>query len=110
MPLGRLLPRLLPLLLLPLAGCDSPDPRSAFAGLPPTRIDMGGSTFSVRVAGTQAQAVRTDFDLRAGIRGREILPRAGLAMERVSGCRVAPGSLKGDSAVAEARLDCRATE
>jgi hypothetical protein len=98
--------RPLTLLLLPLAACDSPDPRSDFAGLPPTRIDVGGSTFSVRVAGSKAQAVRTNFDLRAGIRGREILPRAGFAMERVSGCTVRPGSLKGDSAVAEARLDC----
>jgi hypothetical protein len=104
MPPARLAPLLL--LLLPLAACDSPDPRSDFAGLPPTRIALDGATFSVRVAGTQAQAVRTNFDLRAGIRGREILPRAGLAMERASGCRVRPGSLKGDAAVAEARLDC----
>jgi hypothetical protein len=91
-------------LLLP--GCDSPSPLSSFAGVPPTRVEVAGATFSVRVAGREAQAVRTNFDMRAGIRGREIIPRAGIAMERASGCRVVPGSLQGDSALVEARLDC----
>ncbi|RDC72863.1 hypothetical protein DLJ49_09615 [Rhodovulum sp. 12E13] len=91
-------------LLLP--GCDSPSPLSSFAGVPATRVEVAGSTFSVRVAGREAQAVRTNFDLRAGSRGREIVPRAGIAMERASGCRVVPGSLRGDSSVIEARLAC----
>ncbi|MEE4117422.1 MAG: hypothetical protein V2I65_00215 [Paracoccaceae bacterium] len=91
---------------LALSGCDTPSPLSPFAGVPPTRVEVAGSTFSVRVAGREAQAVRTDFDARAGSRGREIIPRAGIAMERASGCRVVPGTLKGDSAVIEARLAC----
>lgn len=96
---------LLPLLLLALAACDSPSPLSPFAGVPPTRLQVDGSTFSVRVAGDRAQAVRTDFDLTVG-RGRHILPRAGIAMERASGCRVIDGSLRGDAALIEARLTC----
>jgi hypothetical protein len=91
---------------LALSGCDSPSPLSVFSGVPPTRVEVAGSVFSVRVAGREAQAVRTNFDLRAGSRGREIVPRAGIAMERASGCRVVPGSLRGDSAVIEARLAC----
>ena len=93
-------------LVASIAGCDSPAPFSDFAGAPPTRVEVGGSTFSVRVAGSRAQAVRTNFDMRAGIRGGDIVPRAGLAMEQVSGCRVVPGTLMGDSALIEAQLDC----
>ena len=89
-----------------LAGCDSPNPFSPYAGVPPQRVEVGGSVFSVRVAGTQAQAVRTNFDLRAGARGRAIVPRAGVAMERASGCTVVPGTLQGDSALIEAELRC----
>lgn len=90
---------------LALAACDSPNPLSVYAGVPPTRVEVEGSVFSVRVAGSQAQAVRTDFDLRAGLGGR-IVPRAGIAIERASGCRVVDGSLKGDAALIEARLIC----
>jgi hypothetical protein len=95
--------RALPFLLC-LAACDTPDPLSAFANTTPTRITVDGSTFSVRVAGTQATATRLDFDMRA--RTATILPRAGVAMERVSGCTIREGSLKGDAAMATARLGC----
>jgi len=88
-----------------LVACDSPDPRSDFARVPPSRVEIAGSTFAVRVAGNRARSVRTDFDPQAGF-GAAILPRAGLAMERVSGCRVVAGTLAGDASVAEARLRC----
>lgn len=88
-----------------LFGCDSPNPIGPYAGVPPTRVEVDGSVFSVRVAGTQAQAVRTNFDLTAG-RGGQIIPRAGIAMEQASGCRVVDGSLRGDAAMIEARLSC----
>jgi hypothetical protein len=93
-------------LALAVAGCASPAPFSDFAGAPPQQVRAGGSEFSVRVAGGRARAVRTDFDPQAGIRGRRIVPRAGLAMERASGCRVVPGTLTGDAAVIEAELAC----
>ena len=91
--------------LVVLAGCDSPDPLSEFAGVTPRIVDIDGSRFSVRVAGEAATAVRTNFDMRAARRSF-MLPRAGLAIEQASGCRVRPGSLTGDGAMAQARLDC----
>ena len=94
-------------LLLPLAlmGCDSvPSPIGPVAGAPPRIVELDGSTFSVRHTDSEAVAVRTNFDLRAK-RG-VILPRAGIAIEQVSGCRVRPGSLAGDVARIEARIDC----
>jgi len=98
--------RALPLLpAIATAGCDTPHPLSDFAGIPPSRVTVQGSVFSVRVAGEAAQAVRTNFDARAWL-GREIVPRAGIAMETASGCDVVPGTLRGDAAVIEARLDC----
>ena len=100
----RALPLALPLVLLGLSGCDVPSPVSDFAGTAATRITVGGSTFSVRVAGSQATATRLNFDARA--RAATILPRAGIAMERVSGCTVRTGSLKGDAAMATATLRC----
>ena len=106
MPPIRMFRSVLVLLVLAPAGCDSPSPLSPFAGVPARQVEIGGSTFSVRVAGERARAVRTDFDLRAGSRGRAIVPRAGIAMEQVSGCRIVPGSLRGDAAVSEASLAC----
>jgi hypothetical protein len=91
--------------LVAVASCDTPHPLSDYAGVEPERIAVHGSEFSVRVAGDAAQAVRTDFDMRAW-RGRDIVPRAGIAMEQVSGCRVLPGTLRGDASVIDARLDC----
>ncbi len=105
-PIRMFRPALVLLVLSLLAGCDSPSPVSPFAGVAARQVEVGGSTFSVRVAGSRARAVRTDFDLRAGSRGGAIVPRAGIAMEQVSGCLVLPGSLRGDAAVSEARLAC----
>jgi hypothetical protein len=95
---------MLAVLPLALAACDVPGPASPFAGVPAERIVIAGSTFSVRIAGEEAQAVRLDPDFRAS--ARRILPRAGVAMERVSGCEVVSGSLRGDAAMAMARLTC----
>lgn len=86
--------------------------------MPPTRVEVEGSVFSVRVAGARAQAVRTNFDLRAGgrsfatkatvgpARAPRIVERAAVAMEIASGCSVVVGSVVGDAALTEARLAC----
>ena len=93
-------------LLVFAAACDSPGPLSEFAGVPPTRVDVAGSVYSVRVAGSRAQAVRRNVELGALTAPAEYMARSGLAMERASGCRVVSGSLTGDAAMAEARLAC----
>jgi hypothetical protein len=94
------------ILLVPLAACDSPSPLSPFAGLPAQRVAIEGSEFSVRATTSEAQAVRRDFDLNAAFDRTAIATRAGLAMERASGCRVVPGTLAGDAVIIEAELDC----
>lgn len=96
---------LLPLILLGgLAACDVPSPIEPVAKTSAQVVEVQGSTFSVRHVAGQAVAVRTNFDLRA--RRDAILPRAGIAIEQVSGCRVRPGSLTGDVARIEAKIDC----
>jgi len=93
-------------LLLFAASCDSPGPLSDFAGVPPTRVDVAGSVYSVRVAGSRAQAIRRNVEVGALRAPAEYVARSGIAMERASGCRIVSGSLTGDAAMSEARLAC----
>ncbi|MEM1431824.1 MAG: hypothetical protein AAGG09_20390 [Pseudomonadota bacterium] len=92
--------------LLALIACDSPDPLSEFAGVPPMRVDIAGSIYSVRVAGSRAQAIRQSVEFGALRSPADYVARSGLAMEQASGCRVVSGSLTGDAAMSEARLAC----
>lgn len=89
-----------------LAACDSPHPLSDFAGVPPTRVEIADSVYSVRVSGNKAQAIRRNVDFNAALHRAEYVARSGLAMEKASGCRVRSGTLRGDPAMAEARLAC----
>ncbi len=93
-------------LLALLAACGQPSPLSPFAGLPAQRVAVGGSEFSVRATASEAQAVRRGFDPNAMFQREAIATRAGLAMERASGCRVVPGTLRGDAVIIEAEMDC----
>lgn len=73
-----------------------------FIGIEPVRIQMGQSTFDIRVKGLYAEAIRINpewFPHRD-----DVLPRAGLAIERVSGCTVV--RLDGDVNLIKAALDC----
>ena len=88
------------LVALILAACDTPGPR--FRGVDPVRISVGKSTFDVRVDGTRAQAIRVNMEWAP--RPAAVAPRAVVAIEKVSGCRVA--RLDGDQAVILAKLDC----
>ncbi len=97
---------LAPLLLVFAAACDSPHPLSEFAGVPPTRVEIADSVYSVRISGSKAQAVRRNVDFKAALNRDDYVARSGLAMEEASGCRVRSGSLRGDAAMAEARLIC----
>lgn len=83
-----------------LVACNTPSPH--FAGLPATRVTVDGSTFDVRVNALQAEALRTNtqYAPRLGAIG----PRATVAMEQVSGCKVA--KITGDAALVRGYLDC----
>lgn len=82
------------------AGCNMPGPR--FLGVPPVRITVGQSTFDVRVSGTRAQAIRLNREW--ALRPETVAPRATVAIQKVSGCRVR--RLDGDQVVIDAYLDC----
>lgn len=85
-----------------VSACNTPVAR--FQDVPPVRVEVGQSVFEVRIAGPWAQAIRLTPEWAP--RPAAVLPRAVLAMERVSGCRVA--RLGGDQAVFVAQLDCGA--
>lgn len=88
------------LLFLLLAACNTPGPQ--FRGIAPTQVTVEGSTFDVRVRGNRAEAIRTNVEYAP--RFGPIRRRAGLAMARVSGCRVL--RVGGDQAQAVGLLDC----
>lgn len=87
-------------LTVSVMACDTPGPE--FAGTDPVRISVGPSTFDVRVKDKQAQAIRLNAEWAP--RREVVAPRAVLAIERVSGCRVR--RLDGDQVVIGAALDC----
>ena len=95
--------RLLALLFL-LAACGAPHPldgltRSATAS-------AGGHDFRVNWNRDTAQATRMNRVWRPKL--VEIVPAAIVATERVTGCRVPPGSAVGDVALVNMTLDCDA--
>lgn len=92
----------LALLTLLAAGCDSPDPRMAGAEVHKIRIE--NSSFSVHVRGSDAVAIRTNFE--AGKAARGIMGRGYRAIEQASGCQIVPGTFDGDPALMRARLAC----
>lgn len=95
--------RLLCWIFLPLlAACNTPG--HEFRGVDPVRVRIAQSTFDVRVDGTYAQAIRLNPEWAP--RFEAVAPRGAVAMQKVSGCKVA--RLWGDQAVMLARLDCGA--
>jgi hypothetical protein len=85
-----------------MVSCDSPSP--AMMGTEAQRIDVDGATFSVRVRGTRAEAIRLNPMPMPSIGA--VIQRAGRAMELASGCRVIGDSIRGDPALLRADLDC----
>lgn len=83
------------------AACNTPS--AEFRGIQPVQVTVDGSTFDVRVHDKKAEAIRTNrqYAPRLGI----IEPRAVVAMEQVSGCKVR--KLKGDQAHLIGSLSCR---
>ena len=70
----------------------------------PRRVIVDGSEFDVYVSGDDVVAIRMNFEMLPTI--AVIGPRAIVAMERATGCKVVAGSFVGDQAMAEARVTC----
>ncbi len=85
-----------------VAACDSPHPRMMNSDA--KVITVEGSTFSVRVRGDIAEAIRTNWEPRRE-HGR-ILARAVVAIEETTGCDVRQNTLKGDPALVAAKIRC----
>lgn len=88
--------------LVILVACGTPD--LAFRDVAPVRVHLGGSIFDIRVKGRRAEVIRRNPQWAP--RADSVVAEAGLAVERVSGCRVA--QMRGDQARMEAALDCGA--
>lgn len=88
--------------LVGLAACNTPP--LGYAGINAERVSIGKSTFDVRLKDGQAQAIRVNSEFAPNL--NYVAPRARAAMEQVSGCKVADGSMVGDSIVISADLEC----
>ncbi|RMD49967.1 MAG: hypothetical protein D6832_00670 [Alphaproteobacteria bacterium] len=92
--------RLVLLLALLAAACDSPHPR--FAGRPVVEVTVEGDRFRVHLGEGEAQALR--INRRWGAQDEEVVRRARIAIARASGCRVTRAV--GDRNIVSAALDC----
>ncbi|MFK7938413.1 MAG: hypothetical protein AB8B82_03480 [Roseovarius sp.] len=90
------------LIVLALASCDTPPPE--YRGIAGQRITVGQSTFDVRQDGTKALALRVNTEWAP--RPEAVMPRARIAIEKSTGCRVK--RMDGDQVLIEAALDCGA--
>lgn len=89
-------------IFLVLLSCSSPGRR--FNTVEPVRVSVEGSIFDVYVLGKDVRAIRLNFEMLPTM--PVIGPRAVIAMERASGCRVIDGSFSGDQAMADAWISC----
>lgn len=85
---------------LALASCDTPPPE--YRGIAGQRITVGQSTFDVRQDGSKALALRVNTEWAP--RPEAVAPRALVAIEKSTGCRVM--RMDGDQVLIEAKLDC----
>ncbi|MEL6551009.1 MAG: hypothetical protein AAFQ54_12270 [Pseudomonadota bacterium] len=88
------------LVLLALAACNTPTPE--FYGVAPVDVTVDGSAYKIFYREDRAQAIRTNPELRPN---RNAEAKITQAIEIVSGCQVV-GALRGDVALANARVDC----
>lgn len=88
----------LPFLLV--AACNTASP--GFRGVAPVRVTVAPSVFDVRVKDGQAEAIRINAEYAP--RMGPIAPRAAIAIEQVSGCKIR--RLGGDQAMIRASLNC----
>ena len=86
-----------------LAGCDSPS--MAFQGIAPVEATVDGTRFLVRYTPYDAEAKRASFEPFP--RRSLVVPKAVIAMERTSGCKVVRKSIRGDEILIAADLTCK---
>lgn len=91
------------LLSVALAACSSPGIEYWRAD-PPRRVEAGGHRFDVYVAEDKVQVIRLDRTWLP--RQAEVFPAAVAAIGSATGCAVREGSVKGDVAIVNARIDC----
>jgi len=91
---------LLALIMILAAACNTPS--REFRGLEAVQISVAGSTFDIRVRGNRAEAIRINAEYAPRLSG--IAPKAFVAIEKVSGCKVR--RLGGDQALIHATLRC----
>ncbi len=85
-----------------LMGCDSPS--IAFQRVEATRVQVAGSTYSVRHTRYEAEAIGIGFQPGATRRANVIKGVA--AIENVTGCPVVIKSVRGDANIVAADLNC----
>lgn len=95
--------RLAIVMLVLLAACDSPS--LLFRSSPPEVVEVAGYEFTVRIAGEEVESIRTNR-VRPPPSAQQVLAAAAIAMQRVSGCTVKTGTLRGDAAIQRAQLAC----
>lgn len=96
--------RIVLILLLALAACDSPSPLLGSAE--PTRLHRAGYDITVWRSDDRVEAIRHGMARRADMpRLRTVLMQA---MRDATGCALRDGSVEGDIGVLRARLDCDA--
>lgn len=85
-----------------LTSCSSSHP--AFMGVEAQVVEVQGSTFKIRIKEEWAEAIRTNFEYVPKI--GDTFPKAKIAIEMVSGCKVVRDSITGDPALMVAKIKC----
>lgn len=88
--------------LLLLAACDSPSPR--FIGAERTEVQRGNFTYVVYATETAVEVIRLGY--ASPTRRGAMRADMEALMSEVTGCRVVPSSIQGDSGALRARLRC----
>ena len=85
-----------------LAACASPSPQ-LMRGMKHD-AEVGGSRFTIWQIGEIVEIYRTSPEVLPRL--SEVMAKAAIAVEQVSGCPMRDGSMVGDAALMKATLDC----
>ncbi|WP_051153772.1 hypothetical protein [Litoreibacter arenae] len=88
--------------MLTLAACAAPSV-GVMGGRSGSTV-VGAYAFDVNFKGSQAEAYRSNIVLRP--KASEVFAAGVTAIEQISGCRVAPNSVRGDVAMVQAEILC----